>query len=519
MNRVGEARDQTWREDEDLVEALGLTSLEGPASSSPGGVRTLRLRASYDSFLRRDTFGTKMTKTEKDSLKASSPSFRFESLPEELWSAIVENSFMKHESNQITVSMHDNTCRCIQDLRDSNPLYHLSMVNKRFRRVFLPWLFRTVRFFIDCSSYGISHSSCIYGDSGAVHPDEVGKLRDALDRNKHLAGFIRTVTFVGGNMRQSRQLFLPFVFDLLHSCPQLKRMILQYDFKFGGWADQVELVEAVNSHPSADFRVVYPNLNSYPGHRLDLHLPPPTVSLSRVILLSPSLSDFRNEAAAPYLQVLMERGVQVESITFPPSIFADLGSWRQLTYPGLRHVGGWKISESCRWPELEQFISRHPFLDSVLIAVITGESLPWLTEVPWARFSAKIPPGCLLNSMVAFRRDSDYWKLIHIRITLLHESEDEGSYEQARVYSRRTTSPRPQICNLFEETKATLKDLGGALPTHLRSLTLRCEHPVSRPRFRAVISEENQAEFVSLLNRPSLRISIPSCNDFASRGY
>ncbi|KAK7462953.1 hypothetical protein VKT23_007534 [Stygiomarasmius scandens] len=515
MNEAGEMGD----EDSELVETLGLTSLEGPPSRSSDSesedyVRTSYPRVPYEPLLRRESPKAKLVESDlRDKASFVSDALSpFESLPEELLSAIAENSFMKGESNHITVSTHVSTCRRVQDRRDLNPLYHLSMVNKRFRRIFLPWLFRTVRFFLHCSSYGIPHSNCSYGDE--IHPDEVTELRKALDRNRSIATFIKTVTFVGGNMRQSRQLFLPFVFDILHLCPQLRRMILQYDFKFGGWADQVELLEAVNNHSSADFRVVYPNLNSYPGHRLPLHLPSPSVSLSRVILLSPSLSDFRNEAAAPYLQSLMERGMQVESITFPPSIFASLGLWRQLTYPGLRHVGGWRISEACKWPELQDFILRHPFLDSVLIAGITEDSIPRLAEVPWARFATNISAECSLNSMVAFR-SKDYWTVIHIRMTLLHEV----SLHEERNVNELETGSRPQICSLFEKTRTTLKELSRVLPTDLRSLTLRCEHPGSIPKFRAVVSEENQREISSLLNRTSLKISISSCNDFASRGY
>ncbi|KAK7462941.1 hypothetical protein VKT23_007523 [Stygiomarasmius scandens] len=406
---------------------------------------------------------------------------QLERLPDELLSVIAE--YCRENSHFITASKYEPILEDTRALHSSNTLYHLSKVNKRLRRIFLPWLFRSVCF------------KFFFQDSG--RPDEIADTIHLLHQYIKFAKYIRFIYFAtDGHSNDHRKMMLPLIFNVLKTCSLLQWITLPRFFAMSQWDDQVELLQVVNHHPSSGLRVVYPCARAFLPHPT-APVSLPDLDLSRVTL-GPGAIDFRDRSLLSIVQTITERGVHVEEVT---AYDDSIGSkpWRDLTYPGLRILHGWMVSESCQWPELRDFISRHPQLEEIQICGLTKENTRWLAEIPWARFVADLPDACTLNAMYVIRESGD-WRVKYARVMLRHdEVKDEGKDKNGielrppedLVIDKLTTTvsfnchekflglqakPAP-IYEIREEDEDTLWDLGRVLPVKLSSLNLLCQHP------------------------------------------
>ncbi|KAF5368869.1 hypothetical protein D9758_002835 [Tetrapyrgos nigripes] len=382
-----------------------------------------------------------------------------EHLPDELLSHIAE--YCSEYWHFITPTKFQAIVKDTHTLQSSSTLYSLSMVNKRLRRIYLPWLFRTV-----CFKFYFQEED---------PSDEIQGTRNLLHQYVDFAKHIRFVHFAtDGYSDDHRRRMLPLVLDVLHTCLILKWITLPRFFAMSQWEDQVELLDAVNNHPSTQLRIVYPCARVLLPRPGVSSLPPVcALDLSRVTLAEGAI-DFRDRSLFPIIQAVTDRGVHVEDIaSYDDS--PGTKAWRSLTYPRLRIVHGWIVSESCQWPELEEFIDRHPQLEEIRMRGLTQENVPWLAAVPWARFVADLPKECIIDILHVGRKGGQ-WGIIYAGITLRHE-DDEGEQVSTTTPVEVQNSGTSEAWRICEQDKKVLRKLGEVLPANIATLSLKCQHP------------------------------------------
>ncbi|KAF5344928.1 hypothetical protein D9758_011600 [Tetrapyrgos nigripes] len=419
-----------------------------------------------------------------------------ENLPDELLLEIAESSWTDHQHPQVWIALN-----LVEREKPSygllHPAYNLTLVSKRLRDVYLPWLFREVRL--------ILHSD--------LDPlDEIFRLKQTLSRYVHIVKLFRRVHLHQMFARWNEP-FEPayhlLLLQLLHLCPRLQTVEYPCLDLQGHWAEQTELFHAIEHHPSSSLRVScqgpLTNLSNSP------ELPPQDsdISLNRVLLeidITHLVGSAPHTAESiPYNLILslIQRGLQIVKIEFGAAVTAgglpsdtgdfipwytaSLSLWMKPTYTGLQTLGYLSLKEVGSYPggwlEFQDFLSRHPLLQSIHLR---GPSPPtpwiptayWLNGMmPWGRCLASIPDPFLLFDVVVVRNcdstdDSDAWEIQEITVFINHVpaeqiAEDAHASDEQRLEEEDGDE-------LSEEEKNWFAALGKVLPAGLRHLDIRC---------------------------------------------
>ncbi|KAK7462962.1 hypothetical protein VKT23_007543 [Stygiomarasmius scandens] len=408
---------------------------------------------------------------------SGSPSL-LELFPDELLLYIAETSWNDLQMC-LTVSKEENVMERTRNKRHSNPVYQLSLVNKRFRRVYLAYLFCNVSLEFGDGLYE-NHDSCLSPDL-----DELAAMRRAFCRYGHLAKYTRYVVLQCCNLKNLSSLPATqcLLFDILRLCPDLKRMYLP--FGFGTWECRAPLLEAINNHPSADLRVIFGGF----GYNEQL-VPPPqssSISLSRIIF---NLHDigYNFDWILPHLPAFIELGVQIEVEWISFIYVDDVRAWANLTtYLNLRLVH-WGISEPRGWLELEELISRNKSLEKVVIhlahysLVESSTSISSLATDVHEQFPGPTSriPSCLMDITVVHRRDQAVLTDSQPSRSNWTVSQISVRYDPSQNASRTLDEEEDDVCHLgehlSEEDQKRLAELRRCLPVQLDALSLNCEH-------------------------------------------
>ncbi|KAF5344895.1 hypothetical protein D9758_011598 [Tetrapyrgos nigripes] len=237
-----------------------------------------------------------------------------ENLPNELLWEIAEFSWHQHPKFRIALDLVEREKPPFDSL---HPAYHLTLVSKRLRSIYLPWLFREVHLFLQ---------------SDLDPLDEIFRLKQTLSRYVHIVKLFQRVRFHREFVRDWDEPFEPachlLLLQLLHSCPRLE--IVEYpclDLQ-GHWTEQTELFHAIEHHPSNSLRVScqgpLANLSNSP------ELPPQDsdISLNRVLL---EIDITRLVGSAPgtdeiipynLILSLIQRGLQIVKVEFGAAVTA-----------------------------------------------------------------------------------------------------------------------------------------------------------------------------------------------------
>ncbi|KAF5337659.1 hypothetical protein D9758_012995 [Tetrapyrgos nigripes] len=414
--------------------------------------------------------------------EASQPPFSpLEQLPDELLAFIADASTTGEP--QWVVKAPSKTRKLIQRKAhpNDNPIYSLSMVNKRLRRITVPLLFSSVNFML-------------------YHLNEIASMRDILSQNRDFTKLVRVVRFTNrlyeedyeNVQEESFSAVRLLLLDILSSCPQLEH--LSIPFMLDRWDSQ--LMEAIQSRP--DLKIIYPSAQF--GSKLSLPLS--SFPLSKI-----TLANWDHSSGWGDLQAFLERGLRVQEICLDLTCEK---AWKDLTYPGLQIVHCITCPEPDSWDEWDSFILRHPSLERLHFPMIRTTGASSLIARPWGKFIAEIPDEFLVDSMCVRRRNGDgngngttspsRWQAEKLRITLRHRTNEAAGAST--------------ICGgLLDEDKAKMRELGKVLgPLGLDSLRLRCQHSQLH---NALVSEKNHQEIIDLLKIPSIVMSVEKCSTFA----
>ncbi|KAK7447010.1 hypothetical protein VKT23_014223 [Stygiomarasmius scandens] len=233
----------------------------------------------------------------------------------------------------------------LYNVNNQNPICAVSMVNRHFRRICLPVLFRHM--------YLAPYRD--HQDEETEDQSETERFCNMLGRNAHLAHFVRHILLDLSWYSIRRDGYYRLVLNILARFPNLELMELMGD---ATCYDQVTIIEAVNRYPCPSLRIVYRDFRAL--EELAKY-PPPPMSLSRLIFSS---------GLGYRLESLRHRGLGVLSLFFP------LADRYTETYPALEEIWG---AETIPSGILSDFLKRHPKLKKVMGLIVTN----WVSQIPW----------------------------------------------------------------------------------------------------------------------------------------
>ncbi|THV03513.1 hypothetical protein K435DRAFT_962395 [Dendrothele bispora CBS 962.96] len=258
------------------------------------------------------------------------------------------------------------------------PIYHLSLTSRRLRNICSEFMFQGIEFLFRCSgriilSRDIEHLSRTF----QRHVKDHSSIRRASFSTRPETGFV-----------DNARLLRPFILNVIQKCQNLQRITLPNFFTLDQWQDDLELLQAVNDHPSPNLSIVYPKINSwntiFVGTASSVYS---KVSFSRVVLRSLDVSH-QNEAAARSYEILLGRGLRIQRLD-RSYWYSERWPWSHMTYAGLQTVTGWFPS----WRPIERFLNAHPLLGRFGIYVgeegsrdFSKDEISWLaTNIPGIR--------------------------------------------------------------------------------------------------------------------------------------
>ncbi|KAK7447006.1 hypothetical protein VKT23_014219 [Stygiomarasmius scandens] len=272
-----------------------------------------------------------------------------------------------------------------------NPIYAMSMVNRRFRQICLPALFGHVHLAL--------HEDYL-DDSEETDQSETERFSSVLGRHPHLAQFVRHVLLTCADRYNHQQL----VINILAKFPNLK--LVEISSHVGDWRSEMStVVEAANRHPCPSLQIVY--LGASETTEIARH--PPTISLSRIAVAT---WDNRYDVSQH-----LTKGLHILELLWPR------GSWYTKTYPGLQNVSYW--NEYISPGDFCDFLVRHPMLKKVIPGQTATSS--WNAQTPWGQklLAALEPHPCVIssdNTIVQVRKDEWHFLSIVLKFKIAHAS-------------------------------------------------------------------------------------------------
>ncbi|KAK7448503.1 hypothetical protein VKT23_013764 [Stygiomarasmius scandens] len=271
-----------------------------------------------------------------------------------------------------------------------NPIFLVSMVNRRFRRICLPILFQHMLF-------------APYEDRQKEETErsETELFSNVLGHHAHLARFVRHVRMharlIDDKLQPTHHHQL--IVDTLAKFPNLELVELEGSVTIhnnGDWAPEIlTVIEAANRHPNSSLRIVY-------FDSMQLSNFPPPISLSRMVLSHSFGGDLAD------LSQHLDRGLGVMSLAWLD------GDQYTKTYPGLEELDG-----VVHIPPkvLSDFLKRHPKLKKVTKLIMTD----WVTQTPWGKeLQAALQPNTLICSqnigLEIVRAQRDEWHLLKVTL-------------------------------------------------------------------------------------------------------
>ncbi|KAK7447008.1 hypothetical protein VKT23_014221 [Stygiomarasmius scandens] len=267
-----------------------------------------------------------------------------------------------------------------------NPIYAMSMVNRRFRQLCLPVLFSHVHFAL--------HEN----GSEKTEQSEMKRLSTVLGRNTHLAQFVRHVLL--GSRYNHQQL----VINILAKFPNLK--LVEISNRVKDWRSEMStVVEAANRHPCPSLQIVYFCVSAK-----EIARHPPTISLSRIAI--ETWDDGHHDPSQH-----LSKGLHILKLQWPT------GLWYTKTYPGLQNVSYW--DEYISPGDFCDFLARHPELKKVVSGRTATSS--WTAQTPWGQklLAALEPHPCAISSdytIVQVRKDDWHFFRVVLKLKIAHAS-------------------------------------------------------------------------------------------------
>ncbi|KAK7447024.1 hypothetical protein VKT23_014237 [Stygiomarasmius scandens] len=264
-----------------------------------------------------------------------------------------------------------------------NPLYHLSMVNHRLRRISCPMLFSRIHF-------ELMHASW------QPHLRKVSTIQydDILERNANLAHLVKYIRLTQRDPLPDMGTRHQLIINILAKYPHLEELDISCSlYVVRQWSSEIPVFQAANRHPSPTLRVVYLGTSVYDSQTETFD---PTLSLSRIVV------HFWLDApkhVPPGLRIWC--------------IFQGRDDWHQRTYFGLRSIKHWSNHVSDE--EFADFLTRHPELQSVGF----GVSAERVFSSRLVALAAASPQECAISCFKIIRFDvgRNDWHPINISVT------------------------------------------------------------------------------------------------------
>ncbi|THU82087.1 hypothetical protein K435DRAFT_844492, partial [Dendrothele bispora CBS 962.96] len=293
----------------------------------------------------------------------------FEDLPDELLHEVIEflNLFQTHP-----ITIQDCPSPASSRLLDLDlyPVDSMSLVNRRFRRLSLPILFREI--------------NIVAFLRRANDREQFHRLMEVLKLNTHLMSLIRNVKIIYNTRldhRRPMDLEAQLIVDVLSRFTRLERLDLPNLIKLGH-QNQRPIIEALNSHPSDNIRLQFMSTEEQSFDYLDFdHLR--SISLSRVVCRDWYIESCSDQGMKTWLA----QGLNIKRMESRSRMrFVD-DNWMDGTYPGLTSIYSWNGNQRSLQSTID-FLLRHPLLKTIQL-----ERAHECDATPWrVTFASKMYP-------------------------------------------------------------------------------------------------------------------------------
>ncbi|THU84229.1 hypothetical protein K435DRAFT_870468 [Dendrothele bispora CBS 962.96] len=281
----------------------------------------------------------------------------FEDLPDELLQEVIEflNLFQTHP-----ITIQDCPSPASSRLLDLDlyPVDSMSLVNRRFRRLSLPILFREI--------------NIVAFLRRANDREQFHRLMEVLKLNTHLMSLIRNVKIIytGLDSRRPMDLEAQLIVDVLSRFTRLERLDLPSLIKLGH-QNQRPMIEALNSHPSDTIRLQFMSTEEQSFDYLDFdHLR--SISLSRVVCRDWYIESCSDQGMKTWLA----QGLNIKRMSRSGMRSVD-DNWMDGTYPGLTLIYSWNGNQRSLQSTID-FLLRHPLLNIIeLDRAHECDTTPW----------------------------------------------------------------------------------------------------------------------------------------------